>query len=369
MERKKLLVFHPALAPYRIDFFNYLDKSFDAIFYFSTGNVRNQKFDQAKIIEQCTFKSNILSNGFELGGRLIRTGIISLIKKISPEIILCSEYSQITLVVLFYKKFFRKNFKVYTYSIDNVDLSKKRKGIRKWVRSLAANNLDGIILTTPGMANWFHENVNKDLRILEAPTASENEKFRAKLLASLPLSRKIVESDNLLNKKVFLFVGRLVKVKNLEILVKSFAEINLKEKLLVIVGDGELKKTLQNLTIQLGLGDSVFFKGRLEGLELISWYNVAEYFVLPSYSETFGAVVNEALLGGCRVICSKLAGAAELINEKNGMLFDPYNQRELADKMEKAGRNMKGISIPLHLREDRMPFQLEDKFNDVVNNL
>jgi len=366
---KRLLVFHPALAPYRIDFFNYLDEHFDAQFYFSTTNLRNQKFDQATLRKRCTFEVNILKNGFELGGRLLHTGIISLIRKASPDIVLCSEYSQITLAVLFYKRFFRPQLKVYTYSIDSVDVSTKRRGMRKWVQSFAAKYLDGIILASPKMRDWFHENVNRNIVTFDVPTSSENGSFRKRLLHSIPTAEHQVVKNNLLSKKIFLFVGRLAEVKNLEVLIKAFAEAKIKDKVLVIVGEGELMGQLSELIEDLNISRHVIFTGRLEGVELMAWYNIAECFVLPSYYEPFGAVVNEALLGGCKVICSALAGAAELINEDNGVLFDPHNQQQLTEEMERAGSYMKGVTLPLRLREDRMPFQLEEKFKLVTDNL
>lgn len=367
--KRKLLIFHPALAPYRVDFFNYLSDNFETFFYFSYDNVNNQKFDQEKLRSKCNFKVNVLRNGFELTGRAIRWGIIKIIRSQSPDIVLCSEYSQVTIIVLLYKKLTRSNFKVYTCADDSIDLSIRRKGIRKWVRGWAANHLDGVLLPTPEVGKWFHKFVNKNIPVMELPVASLNKRFREELLLSIPLAEKKLSENKLIGRKVYLFVGRLVDVKNLELLFRAFAEIDLKNKVLVIVGDGELKEKLHNLAIELSLKGHIIFTGRLEGLELISWYNIAGYFILPSYQETFGAVVNEALLAGCKVICSRLAGAAELINTDNGVLFDPYDQNELTRILEHVGRNMKGAMLPIQLRDDRMPFNMEDKFNDIMNNI
>jgi len=52
MTKNKLLLFHPALAPYRIDFFNELNSYFETTIYFNYGNVRDQKFkDEAFDLE------------------------------------------------------------------------------------------------------------------------------------------------------------------------------------------------------------------------------------------------------------------------------------------------------------------------------
>lgn len=367
--KKKLLVFHPALAPYRIDFFNFLAENFDASFYFSRENLVTQKFDQQKLKAQCNFEINILPHGFDIGVRVVRLGVMKIIKKLSPEIILSSEYGQITLAILCYKKLTGAKFRVYTIADDSIDLSIQRSGIRKLFRNWAARHLDGVLLPTAEVGKWFRKYVNNEIKVMDLPVAYLNKRFREHLLSAIPFAEKEISKHNLVGRKVYLFVGRLVDVKNLELLLRAFAKINLKDKLLVIVGNGELKEKLHNLAAELRLGNHVIFTGRLEGSELIAWYNIAGCFVLASYQETFGAVVNEALLAGCKVICSKLAGAAELINQDNGILFDPYNQAELTRILEEAGKDMQAVQLPLRLREDRMPFNLEDKFREIVENL
>lgn len=67
-----------------------------------------------------------------------------------------------------------------------------------------------------------------------------------------------------------------------------------------------------------------------EGDDLYVWYKAADTLVLPSYREPFGAVVNEALLAGCKCVVSKNAGASCLINEGiNGYTFDPTSIDDL----------------------------------------
>lgn len=109
-----------------------------------------------------------------------------------------------------------------------------------------------------------------------------------------------------------LFVGRLVDVKNLNFLIEVFSDYVLlnKNARLILVGDGDKKNELKNLVLNLNIQDYVLFTGRYENEELYAWYKIADYFILPSTSETFGAVVNEALIAGLPVLCSNLAGAS-----------------------------------------------------------
>ena len=83
--------------------------------------------------------------------------------------------------------------------------------------------------------------------------------------------------------------------------------------------------------------ERVLCVGKKEGRDLYACYNVGQMFVLPSYYERFGAVVNEALLAGCYTLCSSVAGAACLIEPgKNGDIFDPHRLDELVEKLDSA---------------------------------
>ena len=62
--KKKLIVFHPAIAPYRVDFFNSIDEIFDAKFYFEFDNALEQTFDQKRLQEYLSFIPKYLSPGF-----------------------------------------------------------------------------------------------------------------------------------------------------------------------------------------------------------------------------------------------------------------------------------------------------------------
>lgn len=136
IKKKKILIFHPALAPYRVDFFNALYEAFDASFYFNLPNVIDQNFDQKELKKKCKFKPNYIPIGFELFGRSFRLGIVSKIRKEDPEIILCSEYGPVTFIVFLYKFLFRKNFKLYTMSDDSIENSKLRIGFRALFRNI-----------------------------------------------------------------------------------------------------------------------------------------------------------------------------------------------------------------------------------------
>lgn len=129
-----------------------------------------------------------------------------------------------------------------------------------------------------------------------------------------------------------LFVGRLTKQKSVEILLKAIKILknkyskNLK---IAIVGDGELKENLNNLTVELGVNREVKFLGvRKDVKELMV---SSKIFVLPSRWEGFGLVIIEAMSNMLPVIATSVGGIPELIeNGKDGILVPPENPKALA---------------------------------------
>ncbi|MDC8001199.1 glycosyltransferase [Aequorivita todarodis] len=368
--KQTILIFHPALAPYRVDFFNALHRAFNAHFYFNLLNVSDQKFDQDDLKGKSEFSSNYLQKGFEFMGKSFRTGAISAIKKHKPDIILCSEYGPLTCLVFAYVNLFRKKVRFYTISDDSIANSIERKGVRKWLRNLICKKGNGVLFTSEAVCNWHKENVSKKIKTLELPIIHNDEVLRKRYFDSLNEANANIEKYNLKGKKVILFVGRLVQVKNLRFLLKCFSKIDTSDCSLVLVGDGELRGALENHAKDLGISDKVIFTGRKEGKALYSWYTFSQIFVFPSTYERYGAVVNEALLGGCYTLCSAAAGASSLIDAKNGQLFDPKNETDFIEKLQAAIDSSNPLETEItNLRENKMPFTFDEKIGSLIKQL
>jgi glycosyltransferase involved in cell wall biosynthesis len=367
---KKILVFHPALAPYRVDFFNALNNYFEASFYFSLKNVSDQKFNQENLKSLCNFNCKYISTGFEFLGRSFRFGIIKIIKLEKPDIIFCAEYGQITLSVFLYNKICNSSIKVYTISDDSIDNSISRTGVRSISRNIISKNIDGVIFASQEVATWFRENISNSVKALSFPVMHSDLALRKIYKESIIEANKNIKKYDLSGKKVLLFVGRLVEVKNLFFLIKCFSNLENKDCRLVIVGEGDLKLNLKLYAMELGIDDKIIFTDRKEGAALYNWYTIAQVFILPSAYEPFGAVVNEALVGGCFVLCSKLAGASSLINESNGLLFDPIDEMDLTHKLGLAIKNSEPLNKEIeNLRDNKMLFSFEEKMSNLLNCL
>ena len=141
------------------------------------------------------------------------------------------------------------------------------------------------------------------------------------------------------NSPRFLYVGRLSPEKGLDTQLRAFVLVlqKLPDAKLVLVGSGPSKSDLQALTTQLGLSSSVEFAGSRDVDALSEEYLKASCFVLPSTSEPWGLVVNEALAYGCPVVVSHRCGCVPelVIDGVTGYVFAANDADDLANKMLK----------------------------------
>jgi len=137
----------------------------------------------------------------------------------------------------------------------------------------------------------------------------------------------------------FLFVGRLIAQKNLPLLLRAFQEYRRMggTRCLEIVGDGPQNEELQKTDVRSALGDAVLFRGHRSHRDLPEDYARACCLILPSVSESWGLVVNEAMAAGLPVIVSDRCGCAEDLVEdaKNGFVFPAQNAGALAERMQR----------------------------------
>jgi glycosyltransferase involved in cell wall biosynthesis len=134
---------------------------------------------------------------------------------------------------------------------------------------------------------------------------------------------------------IFLNIAELTEKKGQTILLKAFASNfsgNKKVKL-IIGGDGDLKRKLLQLVTEFGITDQVLFVGLLKRNEVLELMNSCDVFVLPSFFETFGVVLIEAMVCGKPVIATKSGGPESIVNDTNGVIIETGNVEQLATVM------------------------------------
>ncbi len=123
------------------------------------------------------------------------------------------------------------------------------------------------------------------------------------------------------NKKIITTVARLAPQKGVAYFVRSAAEVmkEYKDVVFLVVGDGPLKKDLENLSMSLNLMGKIFFVGNR--MDIDSIMDISDVFVLASLTEGLPLTVLEALQAQCPVVATEVGGIPEVIeNGRNGLL-------------------------------------------------
>jgi glycosyltransferase involved in cell wall biosynthesis len=367
--KKKITIIHPSIMPYRIDLFNKISQSFDLDFFLLRKSSLNQKMDESLIRSQLKFKTKLINVSLRFGVRILNFGIIKSLRDSDADIVIVGEYSLNTYIAYITKIVFSHKYKIYTICDDNIDIVTNSSVLNKIKRNYLESKLDGIILTNRNILEYYQKNF-KQKKLVCFPIIQDEVFFRKELENSLSKSKKIIKDFNLNGKKIFMNVGRITGVKNLKFLINCFNKFNgsKSDNMLIIVGDGDQKEFLEKYVLQLESRKNILFVGRYDGIELKAWYNIGQVFILPSYYEPFGAVVNEALLSGQYVLCSKVAGSSFLINEFNGALFSSSNKMQLIDLLTIYSKKIYPLKETF-LRDSKMKMDFESNWTKLFSFL
>ena len=209
-------------------------------------------------------------------------------------------------------------------SVDSTIHDRKRVAYKEKIKQFFLRFADLVYCYGSSQTSYLHSLGVSQKKIHKRIQATDNKKFRDSFL------KTSVEKKN-----IFLYVGRLSAEKNLELLIDTFKELKNNDWELRIIGAGNREAFLRE-KVDLESIPNVTFLGGVPWASVIEHYAESKVFILPSKSEPWGIVVNEAMLCECALIVSKHCGCArDLVQEtKNGFTFNPNEKEDLAEKMQ-----------------------------------
>ncbi len=164
--------------------------------------------------------------------------------------------------------------------------------------------------------NWFHGRGYPSAKLY--PFAYVTESFPEMPFSETAGPTKIV------------FVGQCIRRKGLDLALRALGELRDLNWTLNVIGDGPLRVDLERLSEKCAIGERVSFLGTKPNEEVVEIIGSADLFILPSRSDGWGAVVNEALMRGVPVVCSDRCGAKDLVREEwRGQAFRAGSVPEL----------------------------------------
>jgi teichuronic acid biosynthesis glycosyltransferase TuaC len=136
--------------------------------------------------------------------------------------------------------------------------------------------------------------------------------------------------------KALLWVGRMHPVKAVDVLVDSCARLRSRgtDFRLYLVGDGPLRRSLEDQVRAASLLDRVRFVGPQNHQRLGDWYRAADLTVLPSWSEGIPNTLRESLACGTPFVASRVGGIPEIADEPANRLVPPGDPLALSEALE-----------------------------------
>lgn len=334
--KKRALLFYSYLPPWRIDIFNEIGKYYDLTIVFQNAETTGFTYDRELLLQKLKVKSIFLTKGFALGNKVFRTGITDLIKEHKPAVIFTHEYGPTSVWLALLVKSKWCNARLIVTTSDNLSMATSIGKVKQVFRKLVLMATDRLVVYSDPVKKFYGSKFS-GLEVQVCPNIQNPETLLANRSELGEISNRFRTKYNLAGRQV-LYTGRLEHVKGLDLLLKAFSDTLRDTHQLVIVGGGSQESNLKQLVAELNLDHKVIFPGFFSGPELYAWYTMADFFILPSRYEPFGAVVNEALVFGCPVLASKNIGALDYIEkDANGLVFDPENPEDFKTTLKRAG--------------------------------
>jgi len=347
----RILVFHPALASYRVDLFNALARGGQTRIVFLSGKLPYDAHGNESISSNALHCDHgILRDAWVSRGRIIPIGLRHELAAFAPDVVVTHEFSLASAWMALQGPARRPAWVAWT-ALSPVQL-KSMRGPRLQIARMLAHRADSLLTYSleagSALATAAHVSLQK---IFTCANHQSRERLLAVIKRVLPDVVRECEPLGLRHQRIVVVVGRLVPTKNIAVTIRAFAAAfpHDDRTALVVIGEGPERANLLDEASRLRIGSRVHFLGHRHHDHVLGWLAVSSLHVLASTVEPFGAVVGEGLVAGTPAIVSRAAGAAHLaIPEGNGGVFDPTDEPQLASLIRSFEPRMRDVNDLAH---------------------
>jgi glycosyltransferase involved in cell wall biosynthesis len=335
----KLVIVTEIIAPYRIPVFNALASRSGIDLHVIFLSENDPSLRQWRVYkDEIKFHHDVLPSWRQRFGKykvLINRGVVSALNKTAPDAVLCGGYNYLA------------SWEAAAWaSVNRVPLLlwsestalDKRRGHRlvEFMKSRFLSLCRAFVVPGKSSLQYLKDLGIPDQRIFTARNAVDIRLF-AGLAEEARRDEFQVRARRSLPLRYFLCVGRLVRAKGVFDLLEGYAQLDdtTRAKIgLVFVGDGSDRSELMAQASRIAQG-TIQFPGFVHREELPEFYALAEALILPTHSDTWGLVVNEAMSCGLPVVVTSVAGCvADLVEDNwNGLVVSAGDSSQLAAAM------------------------------------
>jgi glycosyltransferase involved in cell wall biosynthesis len=371
---RRLVILTEIIAPYRIPVFNALARHEGInlhVIFLAENDPALRQWQVYK--DEIRFSYEVLrSTRLRLGRHkiLLNRGLKTSLRRANPDAIVCGGYNY---VASWQTRSWalKKHVPFLLWAESTESDQRNRTRIIEFMKSRFMRGCSAFVVPGKSSFNYLKSYGVVDDDIFTAPNAVDTELFARR--ADVIHQEAATHREALhLPARFFLFVGRLVREKGVFDLLTAYGKLSpgLREKIgLVFVGDGEARAELERRSTEI-LPGRIYFAGFSQREQLAGYYALADLFVFPSHSDTWGLVVNEAMACGLAVICTDVAGCvADLVTQDwNGCVVRSRDVNQLADSMEALGSDPDLLSrMGNHSRERILQYSPETCAAGIAN--
>lgn len=338
----KIIVLQRILPHYRAGIFRKLCGRFPGMSVFYGQPYKNESLKNADNLSDNIF-IRCSNTYFDKNGKIFISKIFSKIKDLRPEIIISVfNVGNLNIYILFLlRKFLKFKIILWSFGYDPVKGFNPDKYFTDKIRLYLSQKADAVI--------FYWENGKEEVsryskvtgHYFVAPNTLDTDKqTELKRKFEITGKEKIKSELGVKEKFHFVYVGRLLEDKQIDLLLKAFSHLekDTAEIRLTIIGDGPEKSNLENLSRELKL-KNIFFTGEITDDELTGkWIFISDAFVMPG---RLGLSVVHTFCFGTPVISQKKEkhfhgeGIGYVKDGVNGFLAEDENISELAERMKR----------------------------------
>jgi len=338
---RRLVILTEIISPYRIPLFNALAAHAEIdlhVIFLSETDPSLRQWQVYK--EEIRFSYEVLPSWRTRIGRynvLLNSGLGRALKLAAPHGMLCGGYSYLaSWQALVWTR--ARSTPFLLWSESNLQDARRGHAPVEFLKDQFLGQCTAFVVPGQSAGEYLRSRKIGGERIFTAPNAVENDFFAA-AAANARANAAQIRSQLGLPDRYFLFAGRLVPEKGIFDLLAAYAKLDdpLRRQFgLVFVGDGPSRRALEDRAAAVVPG-MIRFAGFAQREQLTKYYSLAETLILPTYTDTWGLVVNEAMASGLPVILSRAAGcASDLVQDGcNGLLVPPGDVAALASAMNR----------------------------------
>jgi glycosyltransferase involved in cell wall biosynthesis len=337
--RRRLVILTEIISPYRIPLFNALAQHAEVDLHVIFLAETDRGLRQWQIYkEEIHFSYQVLPSWRKRVGKynaLLNRGLGPALAQAAPDVILCGGYNYVASWQSLIWAGCRK-IPFFLWSESTQQDQRRSHALVELLKTEFLRKCSGFVVPGRSAQEYLRARKIDEGRIFTAPNAVDNDLFSGAAAAARQ-NEAAQRRELVLPGRYFLFAGRLVREKGVFELLSAYARLDesMRRQIgLVFVGDGASRRQLEEAGASISPG-TIRFAGFAQRDQLATYYALAEMLILPTYTDTWGLVVNEAMACALPVILSRAAGCAvDLVRENwNGLLVSPMDVSSLTSAM------------------------------------